>query len=191
MFLHDALHEVSALYAEQARAKPLDWSLEILPGLPPQMQGVSLLSLDIGLLRRGRGLGAAGARDAGIERLQPLVQIHRVHLGQQLPGPDLVADIGLHRQHPTRAGGTQHPVAPGFERADAEQLGREATGPGLGDRDLDRRQRAGAQQHEQEQQHQQRDRGTEQKAPLERDGNGHRVFTFRGFTSRAAGCPAP
>ena len=37
--LHDALHEVSALYAEQARAKPLDWSLEILPGLPPQMQG--------------------------------------------------------------------------------------------------------------------------------------------------------
>ena len=37
--LHDALHEVSALYAEQARAKPLDWSLEILPGLPPQMLG--------------------------------------------------------------------------------------------------------------------------------------------------------
>lgn len=37
--LHDALQEVSALYAEQARAKPLDWSLEILPGLPPQMQG--------------------------------------------------------------------------------------------------------------------------------------------------------
>ncbi len=37
--LHDALHEVSALYAEQARAKPLDWSLEMLPGLPPQMRG--------------------------------------------------------------------------------------------------------------------------------------------------------
>ena len=37
--LHDALHEVSALYAEQARAKPLDWSLEIQSGLPPQMLG--------------------------------------------------------------------------------------------------------------------------------------------------------
>ncbi len=37
--LHDTLHEVAALYAEQARAKPLDFALELAPGLPQQMQG--------------------------------------------------------------------------------------------------------------------------------------------------------
>ena len=37
--LHDTLDEVSALYAKQARAKPLDWTLQIAPGLPPQMLG--------------------------------------------------------------------------------------------------------------------------------------------------------
>lgn len=37
--LHDTLIEVSALYAKQARAKPLDWTLQIAPGLPPQMLG--------------------------------------------------------------------------------------------------------------------------------------------------------
>ena len=37
--LHDTLHEVAALYAEQARAKPLDFALELAPGLPAQMQG--------------------------------------------------------------------------------------------------------------------------------------------------------
>jgi signal transduction histidine kinase/CheY-like chemotaxis protein len=37
--LRDTLDEVSALYAEQARAKPLDWALQIAPGLPPQMLG--------------------------------------------------------------------------------------------------------------------------------------------------------
>ncbi|MBL8386883.1 MAG: response regulator [Hydrogenophaga sp.] len=37
--LHDVLNEVGALYAEQARAKPLEWSLELAPGLPVQMQG--------------------------------------------------------------------------------------------------------------------------------------------------------
>lgn len=37
--LHDTLREVAALYAEQARAKPLEFALELAPGLPPQMQG--------------------------------------------------------------------------------------------------------------------------------------------------------
>lgn len=37
--LHDTLREVAALYAEQARAKPLDFALELAPGLPVQMQG--------------------------------------------------------------------------------------------------------------------------------------------------------
>ena len=37
--LHETLHEVAALYAEQARAKPLDFALELAPGLPAQMQG--------------------------------------------------------------------------------------------------------------------------------------------------------
>ncbi len=37
--LHDTLNEVAALYAEQARAKPLDLALELAPGLPVQMQG--------------------------------------------------------------------------------------------------------------------------------------------------------
>jgi len=37
--LHDTLDEVSALYAEQARGKTLDWALQISPSLPPQMQG--------------------------------------------------------------------------------------------------------------------------------------------------------
>ena len=37
--LHDVLTEVAALYAEQARAKPLDFALELAHGLPPQMQG--------------------------------------------------------------------------------------------------------------------------------------------------------
>ncbi|MGS5089138.1 ATP-binding protein [Hydrogenophaga sp. A37] len=37
--LRDTLDEVSALYAQQARAKPLDWTLQIEPGLPPQMLG--------------------------------------------------------------------------------------------------------------------------------------------------------
>ncbi|MCU0926937.1 MAG: response regulator, partial [Hydrogenophaga sp.] len=35
----DTLNEVSALYAEQARAKPLTWELQIAPGLPQQMLG--------------------------------------------------------------------------------------------------------------------------------------------------------
>lgn len=37
--LHDTLDEVSALYAEQARAKTLHWELNIAPGLPPRMLG--------------------------------------------------------------------------------------------------------------------------------------------------------
>lgn len=37
--LHDVLTEVAALYAEQARAKPLDFALELAHGLPQQMQG--------------------------------------------------------------------------------------------------------------------------------------------------------
>ena len=37
--LHQALQDVGALYAEQARAKPLEWSLELSPALPAQMQG--------------------------------------------------------------------------------------------------------------------------------------------------------
>jgi signal transduction histidine kinase/CheY-like chemotaxis protein len=37
--LHEVLQDVGALYAEQARAKPLDWSLDMAPGLPQQMQG--------------------------------------------------------------------------------------------------------------------------------------------------------
>lgn len=37
--LHDVLHEVGALYAEQARAKPLEWSQVLARGLPVQMQG--------------------------------------------------------------------------------------------------------------------------------------------------------
>lgn len=37
--LHDVLNEVAALYAEQARAKPLDFALELAHGLPQQMQG--------------------------------------------------------------------------------------------------------------------------------------------------------
>ena len=37
--LHDALREVTALYGEQARAKPLDFALDIAPGLPLLMQG--------------------------------------------------------------------------------------------------------------------------------------------------------
>jgi signal transduction histidine kinase/DNA-binding response OmpR family regulator len=35
----DTLNEVSALYAEQARSKPLDWALQMEPGLPEQMLG--------------------------------------------------------------------------------------------------------------------------------------------------------
>jgi signal transduction histidine kinase/DNA-binding response OmpR family regulator len=37
--LRDTLDEVSALYAEQARAKPLDWTLQTAPELPTQMLG--------------------------------------------------------------------------------------------------------------------------------------------------------
>ncbi len=37
--LHDVLQDAGALYAEQARAKPLDWSMEMQPGLPRHMQG--------------------------------------------------------------------------------------------------------------------------------------------------------
>ena len=37
--LHEVLREVGALYAEQSRAKPLDFALELAPGLPQQMQG--------------------------------------------------------------------------------------------------------------------------------------------------------
>ncbi|MFP8779668.1 ATP-binding protein [Hydrogenophaga sp. RWCD_12] len=33
------LREVGSLYAEQARAKPLEWSVEVSPALPAQMQG--------------------------------------------------------------------------------------------------------------------------------------------------------
>lgn len=37
--LRQVLQDVGALYAEQARAKPLDWSLDMAPGLPQHMQG--------------------------------------------------------------------------------------------------------------------------------------------------------
>ena len=37
--LHQVLQDVGALYAEQARAKPLAFSLTLAPDLPPQMQG--------------------------------------------------------------------------------------------------------------------------------------------------------
>ena len=37
--LHQVLQDVGALYAEQARAKPLDWSMDMAPGLPQHMQG--------------------------------------------------------------------------------------------------------------------------------------------------------
>lgn len=37
--LHEVLQDVGALYAEQARAKPLAWSLDMAPGLPRHMQG--------------------------------------------------------------------------------------------------------------------------------------------------------
>jgi signal transduction histidine kinase/CheY-like chemotaxis protein len=37
--LHEVLHDVAALYAEQAKGKPLAFALELAPGLPAQMQG--------------------------------------------------------------------------------------------------------------------------------------------------------
>jgi signal transduction histidine kinase/CheY-like chemotaxis protein len=37
--LHQMLQDVGALYAEQARAKPLDWSLDMAAGLPRHMHG--------------------------------------------------------------------------------------------------------------------------------------------------------
>lgn len=37
--LHEVLQDVGALYAEQARAKPLVWSLDLAPGLPRHVQG--------------------------------------------------------------------------------------------------------------------------------------------------------
>jgi len=37
--LRDTLEEVSALYAEQARTKPLDWELQLSTQLPDRMQG--------------------------------------------------------------------------------------------------------------------------------------------------------
>ncbi len=37
--LHEVLHEVGTLYAQQAQAKPLNFELVLAPGLPRQMQG--------------------------------------------------------------------------------------------------------------------------------------------------------
>ena len=65
-------------------------------------------------------LYAAGAGQRGIERGQALVQVHRVHFGQQLTGGHGVAHVHRHAQHAGGSGGAHQPAAAGLHRADAK-----------------------------------------------------------------------
>jgi hypothetical protein len=49
-------------------------------------------------LRRGDGAAATG--QGGIQRKHTGIHVHRVHLGQQLPGLHGVAHIDQHPQYP-------------------------------------------------------------------------------------------
>ena len=95
----------------------------------------------------GGGLGAACAGQRGIQRRHALVQIDRVHLGQQLAGLHAVAHIGQHAQHAACRSGADHPAAPRLHRADAKGRRADRARAHLRHRHPDRGQRAVAHQH--------------------------------------------
>jgi hypothetical protein len=73
-----------------------------------------------------RGHGAAGACHGGLQRGRALVQVHRVHLGQQLAGLDRVADVDQHLADAAGHGRPDQVGAARLDRADAEQRWRQA-----------------------------------------------------------------
>ena len=88
--------------------------------------------------------GTLGAGMGGFQRTQPLIEIDRVDLGQQLPGLDAIADIDMDRLQAPGGGGADEITAAGFDGADAEQFGAQRALFGMGDGHLGWRQRAGA-----------------------------------------------
>ena len=117
--------------------------------LVAQQGGIGQCSAGSGIAYLGfRGrLRAGRTRQGRIQRSQALAKVHRVHLGQQLPGFDPVTHIHFHRQHPACHSGTHHPAAPGFDCANAKNGGAQSALVSLRHRHLDRCQRAGAQRH--------------------------------------------
>ena len=103
--------------------------------------------LSVAPLRLRRGDGAAGACDRGVQGRGALVEVHRVHLGQQLPGLDRVADIDQHLADAAGGGRPDQVGTARLDRADAEQRRRQAADGGLGHRHANRRQGAGAHDH--------------------------------------------
>jgi len=77
--------------------------------------------LRVCLLGQGRRVGAPGSLYGSIERGQPLVNVHRVHLGQQLARLHRVAYINLDAQDAPGHRRSYHPAAARFDRADAKQ----------------------------------------------------------------------
>ena len=77
-------------------------------------------------LRLGGGGRAGGAGDRGIERDHALVEVHRVHLRQELAGLHRLADIDRHPEHAAGGGRPDEIGAARLHRADAEQRRRDA-----------------------------------------------------------------
>jgi hypothetical protein len=76
-------------------------------------------------LRFGGGDRAGGACLRGAEGRQAFLQVHRVHLGQQLARLDGVAHVHQHAQHAPGGGRADQPGAPRLHGAGAEQAWRQ------------------------------------------------------------------
>ena len=99
--------------------------------------------------------GTAGPGDGGIQRGPPLVDVDRVHLGEQLARLDLITDIDHHPQHAAGRSGPDQIGASRLDRADPEEGGRDACGFRLVDRDMGGCQRARTHDHEDQRSEQQ------------------------------------
>jgi hypothetical protein len=109
--------------------------------------GQFLPGLGVLVLRLRCRDGAAGARDGCVQGRHPLVEVHRVHLGQQLAGLHGVADIDRDPADPAGGGRPDQVGAARLDRSDAEQRRCERSFAHLRHRHPGRRQRARTHDH--------------------------------------------
>ena len=132
--------DLHAFFADRVGAQQLLVALGLHLG--KRLAGAHLLHL-----RLHRQHTRFTAFEGGLLGAQPVIQIHRVHLAQQLPLAHGVARLNLHPIDSTCKCGPNLVGKAGLNRANAKQGGLEPVALYRGHRDVNRGQRPGAQGH--------------------------------------------
>ena len=102
---------------------------------------------DVSDLRVGRGDGAPAPFSRCGRGRHPGIEVHRFHLGQQLPGGDGVADVDEYASDAPGGGGSDQVGASGLDGANAEERGGHIIPHNWRHRHWDRRKRAALRGH--------------------------------------------